>query len=246
MDPILKYKNAKKKLILLDYDGTLVDFTVIPDEAKPSVRLLNVLYKLSCDPSTKIVIITGREYKSIDKLIGHLPVEIIAEHGTMIKKGGIWNDLIKNNSSWKAEFLGMFNRYTSECPGSFTEEKRFSIVWHYRNVDMMKGYIFSREVIRQVYDKIRSNDLRIIDGNKTLEIITNGASKGKIINNLLKNSHYDYVLSIGDDVTEEDIFEFPKDDENYITIKVGYGNTSEKYRLDSPNEVIQLLERLSN
>lgn len=243
MELITKYKKAHNRLILLDYDGTLVDFTLIPDDAKPSVRLLNALYKVSCNPSTKVVIITGREYRSIDKLIGHLPIDIVAEHGAMIKEHGVWKDQIKN-VSWKPEILSALNQITSECQGSFIEEKRFSVAWHYRNVDTMGGHIFSRELIRMIHDKRQPYDLRIIDGNKTVEIITKEASKGNAIIGLLKHINYDYVLSIGDDVTDEDMFEVLKDNENSFTIKVGTGNTSAKHRLNTPKSVLQLLELL--
>ena len=94
------------------------------------------------------------------------------------------------------------------------------------------------------HNQTNTNDLRIIDGNKTVEIMTKEVNKGKAINDLIKNNNYDYVLSIGDDVTDEDMFEALKDDENSITIKVGSGNTSAKYRLDSPADVIQFLEQL--
>lgn len=243
MEAINKYREASNKLILLDYDGTLVNFKLTPDEAKPSVRLLNVLYKLNCNISTKVVIITGREYRSIDKLIGHLPIDIVAEHGAMIKKNGVWNDQIRN-VSWKHEILPALNQITSECHGSFVEEKRFSLAWHYRNVDIMGGHIFSRELIRMVHDKKHPCDLKIIDGNKTVEIMTKEASKGNAINDLLKHINYDYVLSIGDDVTDEDMFEVLKDNENAFTIKVGSGNTSAKYRLNTSENVLQLLELL--
>lgn len=236
---------AENKLILLDYDGTLVNFTLVPDYAKPSVRLLNALYKLSRKPWVRIVINTGREYRSIEKLIGHLPIDIVAEHGSMIKENKIWKERIKSNFKWKHEFLPVLNQFTLECEGSFVEEKRFSVAWHYRNVNTMGGYIFSRELIREVKDKIHSHDLKLIDGNKAVEIMISETGKGKITEDLIKQSNYDYILSIGDDVTDEDMFEALKENEDAITIKVGYGKTSAKYRLDDVNSVISLLEQLT-
>ena len=244
MDPIAKYKKARQKLILLDYDGTLVNFTIAPEDAKPSVRVLNILYKLSCNPTTKLIIITGREYRSIDKMIGHLPIDIVAEHGAMVKENGLWNDRVKHNILWKHEFLPLLNQISSECTGSFVEEKRFSIAWHYRNVDLLGGYIFSRELIRMTQNKVHRYGLRIVDGAKTVEIMTNETNKGKLISTFIEKTKYDYVLSIGDGATDEDMFQMLKDNENCITIKVGYGNTSADHRLDPPEDVIRLLEKL--
>jgi len=239
-----KYKSSKRKLLLLDYDGTLVGFTVNPEEAKPPVRVLNLLYRLCRDPSVKVVVTTGREYRSIDRLIGHLPIDIIAEHGAMIKENGMWNDLVKMNILWKHEFIPELQRMTSECHGSSIEEKRFSIAWHYRDVDVLGGYIFSRELMRIFENKVSLFNLRILDGNRTLEIITNDVNKGMMIHHLIDKHKCDYVLSIGDGGTDEDMFEVLREGENYITIKVGYGRTAAKYRLDSPQDVVALLEKL--
>ena len=244
MELISKYKKAHNRLILLDYDGTLVNFTLTPDEAKPSVDLLNILYKLSCTPCTKVIIITGREYKSIDKLIGHLPIDIIAEHGAMIKENGTWKEQINNVTFWKKEVLLSLNEITSKCPGSFIEEKSFSLAWHYRNSETEAGHTYSRELIRLLDNNIHFSVLKILDGNKVVELLHNGIGKGRSVNNLIAQNTYDCILSIGDDVTDEDMFEVLKDNENSFTIKVGSGNTSAKYRLDAPKNVLQLLELL--
>lgn len=241
---IAEYKNAHNRLLLLDYDGTLVNFRIVPDEAKPSVRVLNILYKLSCHPTTKVVVITGRDYRGIDRMIGHLPITIIAEHGSMIKEHGMWTDRVRADMQWKNAFLPTFQRYMEECKGSFVEEKRFSLAWHYRNVDMVTGYIYSRDLIHEVQDRALLHNLRIIDGSKTLEIVTAGADKGNTVISLVKERKYDVVLCIGDGTTDEDMFRLLKDREGAITVKVGYGKSDAEYRLDSPDEVVELLEQL--
>src|SRR3990170_1719901 len=68
---------------------------------------------------------------------GHLPIDIVAEHGAMIKENKIWKERIKSNFKWKHEFLPVLSQFTLECEGSFIEEKRFSVAWHYRNVNTM-------------------------------------------------------------------------------------------------------------
>ena len=107
---IKKYKNATNKLVLLDYDGTLVDYSPIPERAIPSEKLLDVLIKLIEQPQTKIILISGRSNQDIEKLLGHLPIDIIAEHGATIKENGEWKKQIVDNGSWKNKVLPILKK----------------------------------------------------------------------------------------------------------------------------------------
>ena len=241
---IEKYKNATNKLVLLDYDGTLVDFSPLPEKAIPSEKLLNVLIKLIDEPQTKVMIISGRSHHDIYKFLGHLPIDIIAEHGAMVKENGVWEKQIIDNSSWKNKVLPILNRITLTCPNSFVEEKSFSLAWHYRNAESQSGHTHSRELIRILQSIIPSYNLKILDGNKVVEIMTKEFGKGKAVKKIIEKNNYDYILAIGDDKTDEEMFEFLLQNSNAVTIKVGNENTFAKYKLDNVNDVIGLLEQL--
>lgn len=242
---IKKYRNATNKLVLLDYDGTLVDYSPIPERAIPSEKLLDVLIKLIEQPQTKIILISGRSNQDIEKLLGHLPIDIIAEHGTTIKENGEWKKQIVDNGSWKNKVLPILKKITLSCPKSFVEEKQFSLTWHYRNAESQSGDNYSRELIRILESIISSYNLKILDGNKVVEIMTTEIGKGKAVKKLVEENNYDYILSIGDDKTDEEMFEFFLHNTNAVTVKVGNGTTVAKYKLNNVNSVISLLEQLS-
>lgn len=242
---IKKYINATNKLLLLDYDGTLVDYSLTPEKAIPSEKLVGILIKLIDKPQTKIIIISGRGHQDIEKLLGHLPMDIIAEHGAMIKENGEWKKQIVDNGSWKNKVLPVLNRITLSCPNSFVEEKHFSLAWHYRNAELQSGVTHSRELIRILESIILSYNLKILDGNKVVEIMNKEIGKGNAVKNIVEQTNYDYILSIGDDKTDEEMFEFLLHNSNADTIKVGNGNTFAKYKLDNFNNVISLLEQLT-
>jgi len=69
--------------------------------------------------------------------------------------------------------------------------------------------------------------------------------KNSVNKNLVEKNNYDYILSIGDDKTDEEMFEFFLHNTNAITVKVGNDKTFAKYKLDNFNGVISLLEQLS-
>jgi len=240
-----KYRNANNRLILLDYDGTLVDYTTIPDTAIVTDILFDILMKLIGTPQTEVFIITGRGHKEIDKIFENLPINIIAEHGAMIKERGIWINQINNNGRWKKTIFPILNQITSECPNSFVEEKKFSLAWHYRNAESQTGFTHSRNLINTLEEIIHSFDLKILDGNKVVEIMTKEVGKGKAVKKLSDQNNYDFILSIGDDATDEEMFEHFLHITNAFTIKVGNGDTFAKYKFTSINDVIFLLNHLS-
>ncbi len=78
-----------------------------------------------------------------------------------------------------------------------------------------------------------------------MEILTEQVGKGKAVMKLLGQNIYDYILSIGDDATDEEMFEFFLHNTDAFTIKVGTGDTFAKYKLSSINDVELLLKHLS-
>jgi trehalose 6-phosphate synthase/phosphatase len=241
---IKKYRKAINKLILLDYDGTLVKYDPVPDNAKLPERLINILISLINKPQIKVFIISGRGYEDIDKLLDYLPINIIAEHGAMIKEDRGWKFLMPDNELWKKSVIPILNQAAAACPNSFVEEKNFSLTWHYRNADSKSGYAHSRELIQNLERIIHSFNLKILDGNKVVEILNNEIGKGKAVKKLIEQNNFDFILSIGDDVTDEEMFEFFLSNSNAFTIKVGNGDTYAKNRLASINDVESLLIHL--
>ena len=240
-----KFEKASNKIVLLDYDGTLVNYELIPGNAKLSEQLDEILIKLIDKPKTKVFIISGRGYQDIDKLLVHLPIDIIAEHGAMMKESGLWKNQINNNDLWKKTVINILNQITFACPKSYVEEKKFSLAWHYRNTEPQSGHTHSRELIRLLEKIIHSYNLKILDGNKVVEILTKDNGKGKAVKKLIEEINYDFILSIGDDVTDEEMFEFFLHNSNAYTIKVGNGDTYAKNKVADINDVVLLLKQLS-
>jgi trehalose 6-phosphate synthase/phosphatase len=240
-----KYRIAKNRLVLLDYDGTLVNLTPIPHTTRISDHLFDILLKIVDTPQTELYIITGRWFKEIDKIFDHLPIDIIAEHGAMIKKNGIWENKLNNNCAWKETVLPILNQVAISCPESFVEEKSFSLAWHYRNAELQSGFNHSRELISILEKTVQSYNLKVLDGNKVVEVMNSEVGKGNAVKKLFEQKKYDFILSMGDDTTDEEMFEFLLPFSKAFTIRVGNGDTFAKYKLSDINEVGLLLKQLS-
>jgi trehalose 6-phosphate synthase/phosphatase len=239
-----KYTNAKNRLVLLDYDGTLVNYAPIPQTASLPPHIFDILYNLNDVPRTKIFIITGRAHEDIDRMLKNMPVDIIAEHGAMIKERGLWRNELIDNYSWKEPIIRILDGFSEKCPGSYIEEKTFSVSWHYRSSDADLGLKSSRELIKLLKEVEQTYNIRVLDGKKIVEVLTNDSGKGSAVKRLIEQKSYDFVLSIGDDATDEEMFEYLLHVTYAITIKVGEGSTYAKFKFNSINEVIILLNLL--
>jgi trehalose 6-phosphate synthase/phosphatase len=239
------FGKATVRLLLLDYDGTLVDYTPVPATATLPKNVSRLLRQLSLLPGTEIFIITGRSYKDIENLIGHLPINIIAEHGAMIRELGIWKREVEDDGLWKETVMPLFREVTRLCPNSYIEEKIYSLSWHYRAADPEPGFIISRKLIDMLNNIILSLGLKLLDGNKVVEVMKLAVGKGRAVKRLIGDENCNFILAIGDDATDEEMFEYFKPDKNAFTIKVGNGTTHAGYRFPGVSEVIELLKHLT-
>ena len=236
------FKQANKRCLLLDYDGTLAPFQKIPSLAVPSDELIELLTQLSADPSNEVVIISGRDANTLDKWLGFLPVNMIAEHGACIKlKAEGWRELIAMSTEWKDQIRPLMQLFVDRCAGSFIEEKKSTLAWHYRNTYPELGFMRSRELRNSLLQLTANTSLQVIDGNRVLEVRMVGVDKGASSSQMLNMLNADFILAIGDDTTDEDMFKALH--ERGYTVKVGRGNTAAQYTILSQREVYPFLRR---
>lgn len=244
-DIIAEYKKSKKRLLFLDYDGTLVPFSSIPMNAVPSDELLGILEKLDNNKDTRVIIISGRTNSDMDKLFAGLSITLIAEHGAMIKSDGGWHNAIEESFEWKKSVIPVLNELTRAIGGSYIEDKHFSLNWDFRSSNPGSGTLKSIELIKKLEDDgvLQLYDLKIHVGSKNVEILPKRIGKGYAVLDIINQDRYDFILSIGDETTDEEMFEVLKDNPDAYTIKVGGENTFAKYRLKGVAEVVLLLKK---
>ena len=237
---IQNYKSAKSRALLLDYDGTLVPFARHPREAMPDQSLLKLLAELGSDMKTNLTIISGRDAKILDEWFHDMPVNLVAEHGAAIKKVSKNWTLEKGiDQSWKTMLRPTLEMFAKRSPRSFIEEKNHTLAWHYRNVDPELGFVRSRELLDSLFHLVRNGQLQVIDGNKVIEIRVTGIDKGVAAKKILDEAQSEFVLVVGDDKTDEDMFRSLAD--RALTIKVGPGHSVAQYSVSNQKEIIKLL-----
>ncbi len=241
---LASYKNAKNRIFFLDYDGTLVGFEDKPNLAKPDEQLLEIINTVSKIKNTKVVLISGRDKETLGTWWKGLPVELIAEHGVWVRKTGkSWQLNEKVHNNWMNNVRPVMETFCDRTPGTFLEEKNYSLAWHYRKADPELGKMRANELSNVLKELISNHGLSVLEGNKVLEIKSSGVNKGKAAGKILLNKNYDFIFAIGDDWTDEFLFqELP---ENAITVKVGITKTAASFYVEDTNRVRDLLLQFS-
>jgi trehalose 6-phosphate synthase/phosphatase len=147
------------------------------------------------------------------------------------------------NNSWKEEAREIMQPFIQHCKDTFIEEKEYSMVWHYRNADGEQVTHHAEALYEVLNSYARNKSLKAFMGNKIIEIKNSGIDKGSAIVKLFDKDKYDFILSIGDDYTDEDMFKALSP--NSFTIKVGNNDSFARFNLYTPQMVISLLEAIS-
>ena len=238
-----KYKRTKKRLILLDYDGTLVRFYPQPQQAQPDAELMSILTDLSENPDNEVVIISGRDRKTLTKWLGELNLHLIAEHGAFVrKKGGKWKSPSPMDDTWKKTIRPIMELYVDRTPRSFIEEKNYSLVWHCRKSEPGLAHLRTQELKNALVMLTTNLNIGIFEGHKILEVKHLSANKGTAVSDWLNHAKWDFVLVAGDDYTDEDMFNAV--DEKAFTIHIGHGPSKALYHTGNVNSFREFLNEL--
>ncbi|MGA2261319.1 MAG: bifunctional alpha,alpha-trehalose-phosphate synthase (UDP-forming)/trehalose-phosphatase [Acidobacteriota bacterium] len=241
---ITKYRQASRRVIFIDYDGTLVPFSRIPELAIPEAQTMHQLKLLVEDPKNSVVIISGRIKDFMEEWLGQVNAFLIAEHGAFQKAPrGTWECTIDPDQTWKEGISAVLQRYLDRCNGSFIEEKFSSLVWHYRNSSEEIGPLRAKELTEELRTLVSlENKLQVLEGNKVIEVKRTGYDKGLAAAKFISSTESDFIIAMGDDKTDEDIFHsLPS---YAITIKIGLTASLAKYNLINQRDVARFIGRL--
>ncbi|HET8753442.1 MAG TPA: bifunctional alpha,alpha-trehalose-phosphate synthase (UDP-forming)/trehalose-phosphatase, partial [Salinimicrobium sp.] len=202
-----KYSSARRKIFFIDYDGTLVNFVDKPEDAKPDLALLDLIKRLNEKENTRVVLISGRDKETLGTWWKNVPVDLIAEHGVWMRRPGEeWQQTENVKCEWMKTIRPVLESFVDRTPGTFIEEKNYSLAWHYRKTNPELGEVRANELSNVLKDLIANHDLSVLEGNKVLEIKSSGITKGKAANKVLVEKKNDFIFAVGDDFTDEYLF----------------------------------------
>ncbi|CUM63070.1 uncharacterized protein PRCAT00000635001 [Priceomyces carsonii] len=225
------YKNSKRRLFLFDYDGTLTPIVKDPAAAIPSSKLIQILKALSSDPKNQVWVISGRDLEFLEKWLGSMNIGLSAEHGCFMRDIGSkeWINLAASfDMSWQIEVEKVFRNFTERTPGSNIEKKKVALTWHYRRADPELGRYQAEMCMKALNETVANKyDVEVMNGKANIEVRPRFVNKGEIVKRLALTNHGekqdpssikkhkkdvpleklpDFMLCLGDDLTDEDMF----------------------------------------
>jgi len=235
-------REARRRVLLLDYDGTLRDLTPRPSEARPNEALRTLLRDLAALPATEVHVVSGRDRRTLGAWLGDLPVSLGAEHGFATRAVGAegWSTRADIDLRWLAHADAILRSVELEVDGSEIERKPCGMAWHYRRVDPEYGEWRARELRLHLAERFANEPVEILAGRKVIELRAAGIDKGRYVRDLDLDDAF--VLAIGDDRTDIDMYSALP--EHAISVHVGLEGERNRYRVDSPSEVRDLLAAL--
>lgn len=262
VDPIVAaYRRTDRRVIFLDYDGTVVPQSAI--NKWPSNEVISVLNALCSDPKNTVFIVSGRgktslgEWLSPCKMLG-----IAAEHGYFIRwnKGSDWeSSSVACDLDWKEIVEPVMKSYMEATDGSSIEPKESALVWHYQDADPDFGSWQATELMLHLENVLANEPVVVKRGHQIVEVKPQGVSKGLVVEKVLSKmldtgKSPDFLMCIGDDRSDEDMYESllkavsgesrPINTEIFACT-VGQKPSKAKYYLDDTSDVLRLLEGLA-
>ena len=245
---IEKWTNAERRVVFLDYDGTLREFTDLPEDAQPTPEILATLRALAERDDVEAWVVSGRPAGLLDQWLGETGVGLIAEHGASVREPGsgefrsLTHDL---PLGWRDEVREVFSEFTDRVPGSHIEDKPLGLAWHYRQASPEQAAWQARELFRHLEEGMADQPVEVMRGNKVIEVRPAGISKGRAALRVLRSAPGERpcVLACGDDITDESMF---RDLPAWAwTVLVGARESSARQRLADPAACRALLAELA-
>ena len=239
-----RFLEAERRILVLDYDGTLREITLSPEEARPTRELHDLLAELTSLPDVEVHVVSSRRRETMQAWLGDLPLHLSAEHGYVWRPpGGDWTQLHKVDLSWMPRVREILEQVANEVTGTMVEVKSCAVAWHYRMADLDYGVWRARELQNTLQEQLSHQPVEVLHGHRVVEVRARGVSKGRYVQKALEHGGAEFVLCIGDDRSDQDMYQVLPP--QAVSIHVGAGGEGAKFSIESPARVRGLLRSLA-
>jgi len=240
---VARARGSERCVLLLDYDGTLVPFAPAPELALPDPALHELLRRLGETPGIELHVVSGRGRESLERWLGALPLMLHAEHGALVRRGGVWEARPRPADPWRERVLAILRDFAERTPGARVEEKESCLAWHYRAADAEYGERQARELEVHLRELLSNLPVEVVQGAKLVEVRPQGVHKGLVVAEVAAIAAAGGLLiAIGDDLTDEDLFAaLPP---GGVAVHVGEGESAAPLRVIDSDAVREILARI--
>jgi len=237
---VRRIRGAKRILIFLDFDGTLVRIAPLPEAVSVQKETREVLRKLGKHANVQLIIVSGRRRADLQRFIGIRKIQYMGLYG--------WEN--KNNKKLRnPERLALTQTLMAllaelpAYPGAWIEPKSNSFSVHVKGLNVETKRALQQAVEKRV--ALRSETLQAMANLRDVEVapISIG-NKGMAVEKILRKTAHRDALAIyfGDDLSDEPAFAAAG---KGIPVLVGRRRaTRAQFFLRGPAEVTAALARM--
>ncbi|XP_073020400.1 alpha,alpha-trehalose-phosphate synthase [UDP-forming] 5-like [Primulina eburnea] len=256
------YKRTKSRAILLDYDGTMTVQSAV--DMSPNINSIQILNNLCIDPKNVVFIVSGKKKEILTRwFVSCENLGVGAEHGYLVRpnRNEEWETCVAvTDFYWKQIAEPVMQLYTETTDGSFIEPKESALVWNYQLADPDFGSCQAKELLDHLESVLANEPVSVKSGQHFVEVKPQGVNKGLVAERMLATMRQrevlpDFVLCIGDDRSDEDMFEVITSAMADATLSpiaevfactVGQKPSKAKYYLDDTAEILRMLQGLAD
>lgn len=256
------YANAKKRLLIIDFEGTLLQWEPNKGVMAGTGKIIDLLNMLCASEDNLVYITSERTPSELERMFRRVQqrLGLVAENGGYVRSpaDGQWQNLTDPAVlQWKDTIRELVNYYKERTPGAFIEETNNRIVFHYAAADdTVTAQRQVSELNNHVNDSSAVQGCHAVPMRNALVIEPSSISKATAIehvyNRLLHRHQLEFIACFGNDRADEEVFAWAnslaleKSDCQVLTITVGIRNTGAKEFVQSTFGVTAALEKWAN
>lgn len=233
----------RQAAVLLDIDGTLLDFAPTPREVWVPPELSTTLKQLHERTHGALALVSGRSLNDIDLIFAPDQFPAIGGHGAEMRLQPDSEAVAAHAPPLDKELKRRLAAIAKLSPGILLEDKGYSLALHYRLAPQAEKAIY--EAVSLIRAELPNAPIEVLPGKSVCEIKHSGFTKATGVLELMTHEPFSgrRPFFIGDDVTDETVFAIMPDF-NGLAFSVGRRATGVAGHFDGPNDVREFLAHL--
>src|SRR3954449_8759801 len=192
--------------VLLDIDGTLLDFAPTPREVWVPPGLSKTLNQLLERTSGALALVSGRSLNDIDLIFAPELFPAVGGHGAEMRLSSDGEAVATHAPPMDKELKRRLAAIARLSPGILLEDKGYSLALHYRLAPHAEKAIY--EAVSLIRADLPNAPIEVLPGKCVCEIKHSGFTKASGVRELMTHEPFKgrRPIFIGDDVTDETVF----------------------------------------
>lgn len=244
---IRRLATSPSLIVATDFDGTISPIVPKPAQARMLGRARQALEVLSAAPDVDVALFSGRSLDSLKQVGAYSEDWIVSgSHGAEVTglndtvDGPLGGPITSAESAKLARLQRRLQRVFGREPGVRLERKPFGIAVHTRQVrDAQRA----EELLDAATALAEELGVELRHGKQVREFTVRPTSKADVLQQVREVQPDTPVLYLGDDTTDEDLFEVLGS--NDVGLKIGEGETAADESISDPQTAAAVLALLA-